>query len=101
MVLASEKLRKYASDTITQVLQRGATEEDVCVCWGRGGGGWSVLGRACRVLLSYNSSLYFVPLNLEENRCWTRKGVMGEFPGGPVIKILPCNVGDTGSMLRG
>ena len=73
----------------------------MCVCVGGGEGGWSVLGRACRVLLSYNSSLYFVPLNLEENRCWTRKGVMGEFPGGPVIKILPCNVGDTGSVLRG
>ena len=46
VVLASEKLRKHASDTIIQVLQRGAKAEDM--------GEGFVPGRPCRVLLGYN-----------------------------------------------
>ena len=48
MVLASEKLREYASDTIIWVLQRGATAE--------GMGEGSVPGRPRKVLLIYKSS---------------------------------------------
>ena len=45
VVLASEKLRKYAWDAIIWVLQRGTTPEDI--------GEGSILGRPHRLLLGY------------------------------------------------
>ena len=87
-----KQLRKCASHTVIQVLQRGAEAEDM--------GEGSVLGRPHWILLGYNCNLgnILVPILWIRNLKFSEvKKLVRGFPGGAVVENLPANAGDTGS----